>query len=70
MKQAMNLELLGHIARQRLPLMITAPLEVQALRLLRQAGMLAAFCIRPLESATDHMQILAITPRGRRAIAV
>lgn len=69
----LSLEMLRHIAGQRLPLTIEAPADIEKVRVLRAAGLVAAFFLN--SSAGDDSQamqtarVLAITPAGRDAIA-
>lgn len=69
----MPMELLRHIAQQPLPHTIYAPAEIDKLRVLRAAELVTAF-IPPAEAlpsgCESHKpaQVLAITPKGRKAL--
>ena len=69
----MSMELLRQIAEQRLPYTIYAPALIDELRVLRAAGLVTAF-VPPVEQmqcgAQSHKpaQVLAITPKGRKAL--
>lgn len=69
----MPMELLRHIAEQRLPHTIYAPSDVDKLRVLRAADLVLAV-IPPAETlprgseSQRPAQILAITPKGKAAL--
>ena len=68
----MPMELLRHIAGQKLPYTVYAPAEIDKLRVLRAAELVSAF-IPPAETlpcGESHKpaQVLAITPKGHKAL--
>jgi hypothetical protein len=68
----MPMELLRHIAGQKLPYTVYAPAEIDKLRVLRAAELVSAF-IPPAETlpcGESHKpaQVLAITPKGKEAL--
>lgn len=70
----MPMELLRHIADQRLPLAIDVPSDIDKLRVLRAAELVTALiAAAPPPSTADpngrHVaQVLTITPKGREAL--
>ena len=70
----MPMELLRRLASQELPTALYAPADIDCLRVLRAAELVAAL-IPPVETmeggAQIHKaaQVLCITPKGRRALA-
>ncbi|CAN7142845.1 hypothetical protein LJR290_002999 [Variovorax sp. LjRoot290] len=68
----MPMELLRHIADQKLPYTVYAPADIDKLRVLRAAELVSAF-IPPAETlpcGESHKpaQVLAITPKGKKAL--
>ena len=68
----MPMELLRHIAGQKLPYTVYAPAEIDKLRVLRAAELVSAF-IPPAETlpcGKSHKpaQVLAITAKGKQAL--
>lgn len=69
----MPMELLRRLASQELPVALYAPADIDRLRVLRAADLVAAL-IPPVETleggAQVHKaaQVLCITPKGRRAL--
>ena len=68
----MSLEMLRHIAGQRLPLTLEVPADIEKVRVLRAAGLLAAFFLNASAGEDSKVMptahVLAITPAGRDAI--
>lgn len=70
----MPMELLRRLAAEKLPMALYAPADIDRLRVLRAADLVAAL-IPPVESleggAQVHKaaQVLCITPKGRQALA-
>lgn len=69
----MPMELLRRLSNQELPMALYAPADIDRLRVLRAADLVAAL-IPPVETleggAQVHKaaQVLCITPKGRRAL--
>jgi hypothetical protein len=67
----MNLATLEYLAGCQMPLRVGPDAEtLDAVRLLRAAGLLCAFLPSPCQKPDQlgHGMVLAITPRGRRAL--
>jgi|GEM_PF-238225 len=70
----MSMDLLKQIAASRLPVSFRTPKEIDAVRILRQAGLVIAFVPAPadplkLSGSEPAAQVLAITEKGREELA-
>ncbi|MBJ2154264.1 hypothetical protein [Variovorax sp. IB41] len=74
------MEFLDHLSRSKAPLTLTDPDEINNLVVLRAAGFVAAFTLRPLRDGDgsedrkdgqgrERGRFLALTPEGRAALA-
>lgn len=61
-------EYLREISKASLPLTVEAEAQIDKLRLLRAAGLVAAMLPHPL-SGINYARVLAITPQGRDVLA-
>lgn len=71
----MPMELLRQIAGRRLPYTLYAAADIDRLRVLRAAGLVTAWVPPPAEQmlaggdSESPAKVLAITPKGRKALA-
>jgi len=69
----MSLEMLQHIARQRLPLTLAVAADIDKVRVLQAADLVVALFVKaPVAHSTERVQtaqVLALTPAGRAALA-
>jgi len=63
----MPMNLLQWLSRSRLPITITAPPEIDKLRLLRAAGLVAVM-LPGVQASSPFARVLAVTPRGRQRL--
>ena len=67
----MTIELLRTLATRHTPLDLTRPEDIHKLLVLRAAGFVTAFTLRPRAAEPERAEVgrfLALTPEGRRAL--